>query len=593
MRLRIPRSLGPVTAVQTRSNPDREPRWRDARLVWTADGWDWWEAPVTVENPVHGYRWLVVLAGGAQRWVNAAGFHDIEVPDADDFRFTGYPAPPAWLPGTVLYQVFPDRFARSSAADDRALPDWAIPAKWTDPVDPEPPGRSQQFYGGDLDGIVEHLDHLIGLGVTVLYLTPFFAARSNHRYDSVDFNRVDPLLGGDEALIRLVGAAHSHGIRVIGDLTTNHCGDGHEWFRAALGDPEAPESEFFYWLDDAHTQYVSWLGVPSLPKFNWASPELRRRFIDGPDSVVAHWLKPPFRLDGWRIDVSNMTGRYLADDFNTEVRRIIRRTMVEVNPDTMLLGESTNDAAPDFPGDAWHGAMTYGNFTRPLWGWLSRPGRVAKGGIGFAREQVPALTGRQFVAQHQAFTAAFPWRSRLATMNALDTHDTPRFGGGALPGAVPVALGLSVTVPGIPVVWAGDEFGLVGEDGETSRTPMPWSDLAGDTLAAYRAVLALRRAHPVLSDGGFRWVHVGDDAIAFIRESAAESVLVLATRAADRIRLPLGVVLGAEESRLLHGPAVLTAHPSIDEADGFLELDAPGISFTAWSLPGVQLPDPA
>ena len=115
--------------------------------------------------------------------------------------------------------------------------------------------------------------------------------------------------------------------------------------------------------------------MPSLPKFNWNSEVLRRRFIEGEESVVARWLRPPFNLDGWRIDVANMTGRYLDEDHNAEVRRIIRRTMNEVNPDTILLGESTNDAAGDFQGDAWHGAMTYANFTRPLWSWLLDPGQ--------------------------------------------------------------------------------------------------------------------------------------------------------------------------------------------------------------------------
>jgi alpha-glucosidase len=98
-----------------------------------------------------------------------------------------------------------------------------------------------QLYGGDLQGIVEHLDHLVDLGVTVLYLTPFFPARSNHRYDASTFDVVDPVLGGDEGLAALLDAAHARGLRVVGDLTTNHTGDAHEWFLAAVADPAAPE----------------------------------------------------------------------------------------------------------------------------------------------------------------------------------------------------------------------------------------------------------------------------------------------------------------------------------------------------------------
>lgn len=533
VRLRIPRTWGAVDAVRTRSNPDHEPRFTDAQLIRSSDGWDWWEATVIVENPVHGYRFLISRSDGRKVWVNATGVHDIETLDAEDFKLVTFSAPPAWVKETVLYQVFPDRFARSAAADARVLPDWAIPASWSDPVDDVPPGRAQQFYGGDLDGVIEHLDHLERLGISTIYLTPVFPGRSNHRYDAASFAMVDPLLGGDEALARLTAAAHERGLRVIGDLTSNHCGNGHEWFQAAYGNPDAPESEFFLWLNEEHTQYVSWLGVPSLPKLNWSSNELRRRFIDGPDSVVGRWLQQPYGLDGWRIDVANMTGRYWDQDLNESVRRMIRATMLAVNPDTILLGESTNDASSDFQGDAWHGAMTYANFTRPVWGWLSEEGRESSY-FGLPFGTIPTYTGEQFFAAHRQFTAGFPWRTRLGTMNALDTHDTPRFLTEAKPGTVPVALGLSVTLPGIPVVFAGDEFGLTGIDGEASRTPLPWgteNTTAADSVELYARLIGLRRAHPALNGGGMRWLHVGDDALAFVREAEGESVLVLAARA--------------------------------------------------------------
>jgi alpha-glucosidase len=580
VRLRVPHRWGAVASVRTRSNPDREPRYTDARLVGSGDGADWWEAPVLVENPEHGYRFLVEREDGRSVWVNATGVHELETLDAEDFLLVTHPAPPSWLAETVLYQVFPDRFARSARADGRALPDWAIPAAWDDPVDLLQPGRSQQVYGGDLDGVAERLDHIQELGATAVYLTPFFPGRSNHRYDASTFGEVDPLLGGDDALVRLVEAAHARGLRVIGDLTANHCGDGHEWFRAAYGDPGAPESDFFYWLDDEHTRYVSWLGVPSLPKFNWNSAELRRRFIEGPDSVVGRWLCPPFSLDGWRIDVANMTGRYRDDDLNAEVRRAIRRTMIDIDPDTILLAESTNDATGDFRGDAWHGAMTYANFTRPVWSWLAEPGESVNF-FGLPVRGIPQHTGRELVEAHTRFTSGFPWRTRQGTMNALDTHDTPRFATAARPGAVPVALGLSVALPGVPVVFAGDEFGLTGVDGEASRTPIPWGDPAAEpSMALYRELLGLRRAHPALSRGGMRWLHVGDDALAFVRESAEQAVLVVATRAPALLTLPPTSVTDPHSAGALVGTAALTV-----SADGAVSVAADGPSFSAWELP--------
>jgi alpha-glucosidase len=488
-----------------------------------------------------------------------------------------------------MYQVFPDRFARSAAADRRDVPDWAIPAEWHDAVAQLPPGRSHQFYGGDLDGITEHLDHLERLGVTLLYLTPVFPGRSNHRYDAAGFTEVDPLLGGDAALIRLVTAAHARGLKVIGDLTANHSGDGHEWFQAAHHTPDAPESAFYYWLDAEQHDYMSWLGVPELPKFNWNSPELRRRFIDGPHSVVARWLEPPYSLDGWRIDVANMTGRVGEEDLNAEVRQAIRRTMIEANPDTILLGEFTNDASADFQGDAWHGAMTYANFTKPLWSWLCRPDPVPSF-FGVPLGTIPAHTGEQFHRAHTRFAAGFPWRTRLATMNALDTHDTARFRTHAEAEVVPVALGLSVTLPGIPVVFAGDEFGLTGVDGEHSRTPMPWGSATVPDVEAtvdlYATLIGLRRAHEALSTGGLRWLHVGEDALVYVRESEQETVLLLATRAAAEVTFP-GWVLPLDGRSGALPATVGTAAGSVDD-DG-LRLVATGASFTAWTLPGVTI----
>jgi alpha-glucosidase len=600
VRLRVPSGYGPLAAVRTRSNPDHEPEWTDASLVGSVDGWDWWEAPVTVRNPRHGYRWMLQHADGAVEWLNQTGLHRIETLDAEDFALVAHPAPPAWLYDAVMYQVFPDRFARSPLADERETPDWAIPAGWDDPVDPVMPGRSQQFYGGDLDGIIGKLDHLVELGVNLLYLTPIFPAASNHRYDASSFDRVDPLLGGDEAYARLIEEAHARGIRVIGDLTSNHSGDRHEWFQAALGNPGAPEEEFYYFTDEGNTEYVSWLGHPTLPKFDWASSELRRRFIDGPDSVVAKWLKPPFDADGWRIDVANMTGRLGEVDLNAEVRQLLRRTMIDINPDTILLGESTNDAASDLQGDGWHGAMTYPSFTRPLWGWLSEPtGAPYLTGDGDEQTEpwffgqpiggIPRYTARQFVDAVVRFTGGIPWRVRLGNMQPLDTHDTGRFATNAAPGTIPVAVGLMLTLPGLPVVFAGDEFGLTGADGESSRTPMPWGTesqpAVAERLALYRDLIALRRAHPVLATGSLRWLHVDDDTVVFVREATEESVLVLASRGGADAAVPAGALPGAAAAERVFGDATLRV-----AADGSVALAADGPAFAAWTLPGVQTP---
>lgn len=601
MRLRVPAGYGPLAAVRTRSNPDHEPEWTDAERIGSADGWEWWEAPVTVRNPRHGYRFLLQHEDGRIEWLNQTGIHRLETLDAEDFALVAEPAPPAWLHESVMYQVFPDRFARSAQAEEHPTPDWAIPADWDTPVDPVMPGRAHQFYGGDIPGIVEHLDHLVELGVNLLYLTPVFPAASNHRYDASSFLRVDPLLGGDEAYAHLIEEAHARGIKVIGDLTSNHSGDRHEWFRAAFGTPGAPEERFYYFTNDDNTEYECWLGARSLPKFDWASEELRERFITGEDSAVARWLEPPYGADGWRVDVANMTGRLGAIDLNADVRRLLRDTVRGINPDAILLGESTNDATSDLQGDGWDGAMTYPSFTRPVWAWLSEPNgasyltaegeeRTESWFFGMQTGGIPRYTARDVVDSITRFTGGIPWRVRLGNMQPLDTHDTARFATNAAPGTVPVAVGLSMTLPGLPVVFAGDEFGLTGVDGEASRTPIPWGtegqpDTA-ERIALYRDLVGLRRAHPVLGTGGLRWLHVDDDGLVFVRESAEETVLVLAARGDVDIELPAGALAGAAAAEALFGDATLGVAD-----DGAVALAAEGPVFAAWALPGVAAPD--
>ena len=599
VRVRVPQSYGPIRAVRTRSNPDHEPRFSDAALISSADGWDWWQADIVVENPRHGYRFLFIHADQRVTTLNQSGVHTGETLDAEDFAFVTTPPPPVWLHQSVMYQIFPDRFARSAHADEHPTPEWAIPASWDTPVDPVLPGRSQQFYGGDLDGIIEHLDHLESLGVTLLYLTPVFPAASNHRYDASSFFSVDPLLGGDDAYRRLIEAVHARGMRIIGDLTSNHSGDRHEWFRAAYGNPAAPESDFYYFTNDDNTAYATWLDAQTLPKFNWASDELRRRFIDGADSVVAHWLKAPFGIDGWRVDVANMTGRFGDIDLNAEVRQMLVRTVLATNPDAIVLGESTNDATSDLQGDAWHGAMTYPSFTRPVWGWLSEPAGtpyLAYDGETLTEPWfftqpiggIPRYTGHDVAAAITRFTAGIPWRVRLGNMLPLDTHDTARFETNAAAGTMPVAVGLSLTLPGVPVIFAGDEFALTGADGESSRTPIPWgtesSPEIAERLALYRELIALRHAHAALQSGGMRFIHVGDDALVFVRESAEEVLLVVAARGDASVEFDAAALPGASQAEHLFGDATLAV-----ATGGSVLLEVEGPAFAVWAVPGVRV----
>lgn len=581
IRVRVHSAIGNVIEVRARGSESGEAFPTTPAKIVSADGnWKLYETEITMHNPQVNYRWMLKFDSGKILWLNAIGLHATDQPDINDFRINTFSSAPAWGPKTVLYEIFPDRFARSAEADKHKLPEWAIKAEWADEVIGKGPGTSEQFFGGDLWGVIEHLDHLQKLGVNTLYLTPIFPARSNHRYDASSFDLVDPLLGGNKAYAALIAEVHKRGMRIIGDLTSNHSGDAHEWFKKAYKNPKAGESKFYY-FSEGNKKYDSWFGVPSLPKFDWKSKELRKRFIEGKSSVVAKWLKAPFKIDGWRIDVANMTGRIRDEDMYSEVAKIVRKTMVEVNPDTIMLGEYTGDAAYEVQGDGWQGAMTYANFTRPLFRWLQKPMPESElQNIGFISTQE---TGAEFVESHVKFAAGFPWHVRLNNMNTLDTHDTPRFKTFTLPGAQKVAAGVQFTFPGIPMIWAGDEFGFDGFNGENSRTPLPWNNERphdSSMIQVYSDLAKIRRENIALTEGGLRFIYASDEAVVYLREHKKQTILVCATRGRDsKIKLPSDAVANLALAENIYGGA------SIKAGNRFAKLAAGAMTVNVWRLP--------
>jgi alpha-glucosidase len=485
---------------------------------------------------------------------------------------------------SVVYQVFPDRFARAGSPD-RPLPDWALPARWDDEPIGGGPGTATQLFGGDLPGVEARLDHLERLGVDTLYLTPVFPGRSNHRYDASTFDHVDPLLGGDEALASLSRAVHRRGMRILGDLTTNHTGAGHEWFARAQGDRSSEEAEFYYW-SDADPGYVSWLEHASLPKLNYNAPALAARMVQGPDSVIGRWLAEPYALDGWRIDVANMTGRYADDDLTHLVARTIRATMREINPDAVLVAEHFHDAGLDLAAGGWHANMNYSAFTRPVWTWLVDPDST----LGFLGMPVPIprRDGASMVATMRDFDSTVPWSVTTHQWNMLGSHDTARLR--SVVGTrerVELAAGLLFTYPGTPAMFAGDEGGLTGTNGEHARVPMPWNDIdAGDgprwdagTFEIYRSLIAVRRESRALREGGMRWAVVRPDVVAYLRETLDERVLVVVARAPwEGVDLPRHLLAPHGSPENLYGGADLDVRPHALHVAG----DGPGVQ--VWRL---------
>ena len=577
--LRVPKASA-ADAVTLRYVRDGEPQIARAEVDRETGSDVWWRATFPVWNVGTPYRWL--LSGGdfGYAWLNALGLQSFDVPDADDFIATPGPGGPDWHLESVVYQVFPDRFA--SSGREVAPPDWAIPRKW----DELPTGRGPQtpfeWFGGDLRGIEDHLDHLTSLGVNVLYLTPVFPSGSTHRYDATTFDAVDPLLGGDDAFVSLVAAAHARGMRVLGDLTTNHVGSGHEWFEAARADHE-PERGFFFFDDVYEHGYACWWGVPSLPKLDYGSEELRERMYAGSSSVVRRWLEQPYDLDGWRIDVANMTGRLGAADRLLDVASGVRGAAAAVRPDAVVVGEHAHDARSDLRRGAWHGTMNYAGFTRPVWAWLrgeTLPSAPATG-VFELPVGIPQRPGESIVRTMRAYRAGIPWTASLHSWVILDSHDSPRFR--VIAGSRErqlVGVGLQMTTPGVPMVFAGDEIGLGGDWGEDARRTMPWSrpeTWDNEAFEGYRKLIELRRGSRALARGGIRYAHVSADAIAYLRESRDETVLCLAARADHApVRLPRDA-LGGE-----HAETLIGEDTQIDGDE--VVLPAGGPAFHVWRI---------
>ena len=205
---------------------DGEPRSYELKAGKKNDVECWYEVKITVVN-IHTVYRFVFVAKDKYDWLNAFGVSSHDVHSNSDFQIVAVPANPEWIKSSVFYQVFPDRFAKSGK--DYKVPDWAHPREWNELPRARSKYTGTELYGGDLLGVEQHLDHINDLGVNGIYFTPFFSARSNHRYDASSFDEVDPILGGNKALFSLVKKSNKLGIRVMGDLTSNHCGAGHPW----------------------------------------------------------------------------------------------------------------------------------------------------------------------------------------------------------------------------------------------------------------------------------------------------------------------------------------------------------------------------
>lgn len=529
-------------------------------------------------QPRRRYSFKLLWLGG-QRWFSPRGFSPTPPARLEQFAFDAPDEGPQWVQDQVFYQIFPDRFARSQPRTDgqdrvyyhHAAKREIILRDWDDPLTGEAGGST--FYGGDLDGISEKLPYLKKLGITALYLNPIFTAPSVHKYDTQDYRHVDEQFGGDRALLRLRKTTQQYGMRLVLDGVFNHSGDTHPWFdrhraadAGACNNPRSPWRDFYSFSEEG--QALDWLGYSSLPKLDYSSESLVNEIYQGEDSVVRHWLREPWGMDGWRLDVVHMLGEEGGAKNNLRHVTGITRAAKETKADAYVLGEHFGDARQWLQVDAEDAAMNYRGFTLPLWGFL------ANTDISYDPQHIDAQICMAWMDEYRA---GLSHQQQLRMFNQLDSHDTARFKTilGKDVARLPLAVVWLYCWPGVPCVYYGDEVGLDGNNDPFCRRPFPWHkrDQDLELLALYQRLGKLRHQSRALRQGGCQVVYAEGDIVIFVRVYQRERVLVAINRGEPvNVTLPWNPLLNGRTWSMHEGEAVLNQR----------DLALPGVSATVW-----------
>lgn len=447
---------------------------------------------------------------------------------------------PDWVKDAVFYQIFPDRFARSqSVAKPANLEPW------------ESPPTPQGFKGGDLIGVLERLDYLQDLGVNAIYFNPVFQSASNHRYHTHDYYQVDPILGGNGALRKLLDEGHRRGLRIVLDGVFNHASRGFYQFNHLLElGPHSPYVDWFIvhdWPVNSYSEgapnYAAWWGLAALPKFNTNTPAVRE-FLWG---VARHWVEQG--IDGWRLDVP-------AEIDDVPFWQEFRRQVKGANPNAYIVAEIWHEARRWLQGDQFDATTNY-LFNKACIAFfvgeaMDRPLTEGKG-----YSPISPLDGRGFADFIDEVLGLYDWQIDLAQLNPLGSHDTARFSSIARgdEAALRLATLYQMTYPGPPSIYYGDEIGLAGGHDPECRKAMPWDEgMWNAGLRVYfKNCVALRRASPALRRGEYRRLYANRMVYAFARRLGAETFVIAlnAGKSSAVLDMPVAGFL-AEGTRLEH-----------------------------------------
>ena len=550
------------------------------------DFFDYYEAGVVCTEKEFIYRFLIECEDGSRIAYDKCGAREEEnsVPDfnpAYSFRFVPGFHVPVWAKGAVQYQIFTDRFCNGDPTNDvvdneyyytvghsKHAADWdALPTD-TD---------IRVFYGGDLQGILDKLDYLQDLGIEVLYLNPIFVSPSSHKYDTQDYEHVDPHFGvitddvdhvmqawekhngyapkyirrvtsmenlekSDALFAKLCQELHARGMRIILDGVFNHCGSFNKWMDhegiylgkagfqpGAFQSVHSPYRSYFHFNDSGNGRspvYEGWWGYSTLPKLNYEdSPELQEDIL----RIAEKWLSPPYSIDGWRLDVAADLGH--SHEFNHKFWREFRARVKAVNPDALIVAEHYGDPSPWFNGKEWDTIMNYDAFMEPVTWFLTG---MEKHSDSYRDDLYQ--NGAAFFGIMKDKMARFKSPSLLCAMNELSNHDHSRFltrtnrmvgrmttmgsaaaGAGINKGVFREAVTIQMSWPGAPTVYYADEAGQVGWTDPDNRRTYPWGHEDQSLIDLHRDLIHLRKDLPVLSGGSLKQLLADYGRIAYAR----------------------------------------------------------------------------
>ncbi len=578
------------------------------------NGFDYYAITVSVgSEPLHYY--FEICQGRLSIFFNKLGvtkdLHAIH-------NFCIYPGfhVPEWSKGAVMYQIYIDRFCNGDPTNDVADHEYAYIAShvtreknWN--AYPKMEMDVGNFYGGDIQGIWDKLDYLQDLGIEVLYLNPIFVSPSNHKYDTQDYDYVDPHIGkivvDEEGVLQgedtdnshsakyrarvtrienleasnaffaeFVEEVHRRGMKVILDGVFNHCGSFNKWLDreriyenqpgyepGAYVSADSPYRKYFDFTNEHswpyNEFYDGWWGHDTLPKLNYeTSEELRAKIL----SIGAKWVSPPYNCDGWRLDVAADLGH--SPEFNHQFWRDFRDTVKKANPEALILAEHYGDTSSWLQGDQWDSVMNYDAFMEPVTWFLTG---MQKHSNEFRGDMLGNSTSYKDAMRWHMAEYSLP--SILCAMNQLDNHDHSRFltrtnhlcGRVKDHGSEAAAQGVSVPVlregvmyqmfwPGAPTLYYGDEAGMVGFTDPDNRRPYPWGNEDKDLIAFYKAAIRVHAENPMLRTASVMMLNTEQDAMAFGRFNGVEYITMAVNNSSETRTMEIPVWrMGIERRR--------------------------------------------